>query len=66
MADDANTLLGYVSDVDENFVYGTGSEVVIFAVPMRDYKGDIASTLKFISKDTVIMVAILIRLQVVL
>lgn len=50
VADEANTLLGYVSDVDENFVYGTGSEVVIFVVPMRDYKGDIASVLKFTSK----------------
>ena len=50
VADAANTLLGYVSDVDENFIYGTGSEVVIFVIPMRDYKGDIASTLKFTSK----------------
>lgn len=50
VADEANTLLGYVSDVDENFVYGAGNEVVIFVVPMRDYKGDIASGLKFISK----------------
>lgn len=50
VADEANTLLGYVSDVDENFVYGTGSEVVIFVIPMRDYKGDIASVLKFTSK----------------
>lgn len=50
VADEAHTLLGYVSDVDENFVYGTGSEVVIFVIPMRDYKGDIASVLKFTSK----------------
>ena len=50
VADDANTLLGYVSDIDENFVYGSGNEVVIFVVPMRDYKGDIASALKFTSK----------------
>lgn len=50
VADEANTLLGYVSDVDENFIYDTGREVVIFVVPMRDYKGDIASTLKFSSK----------------
>ena len=50
VADEANTLLGYVSDVDENFVYGAGSEVVIFVVPMRDYKGDIASVLKLNSK----------------
>ena len=50
VADEANTLLGYVSDVDENFIYGTGSEVVIFVIPMRDYKGDIASALKFTSK----------------
>lgn len=50
VADDANTLLGYVSDIDENFVYGSGNEIVIFVVPMRDYKGDIASALKFTSK----------------
>lgn len=50
VADDANTLLGYVSDVDDNFVYGSGDGNVIFVVPMRDYKGDIASGLKFISK----------------
>ena len=25
VADEANTLLGYVSDIDENFVYGTGN-----------------------------------------
>lgn len=50
VADEANTLLGYISDVDENFVFGSGSEVVIFVVPMRDYRGDIASVLKFTSK----------------
>ena len=50
VADAANTLLGYVSDIDENFVYGSGNEVVIFVVPMRDYKGDIASALRLISK----------------
>ena len=50
VADAANTLLGYVSDVDENFIYGTGSEVVIFVVPMRDYKGDSPSSLSLTSK----------------
>ena len=50
VADAANILLGYVSDIDENFVYGSGNEVVIFVVPMRDYKGDIASALRLISK----------------
>lgn len=50
VADDANTLLGYASDVDENFVFGSGNEVVIFVVPMRDYKGDAPSPMSLISK----------------
>lgn len=50
VADAANTLLGYVSDVDENFVFGSGNEVVIFVVPMRDYKGDDPSPMSLISK----------------
>lgn len=50
VADDANTLLGYVSDVNDNYIYGDGTGVVIFVIPMRDYKGDIASVLKFTSK----------------
>lgn len=50
VADAANTLLGYVSDVDENFVFGSGNEVVIFVVPMRDYKGDAPSPMSLISK----------------
>ena len=49
-ADAANTLLGYVSDIDENFVFGSGNEVVIFVVPMRDYKGDAPSPMSLISK----------------
>lgn len=50
VADAANTLLGYTSDVDENFVFGSGNEVVIFVVPMRDYKGDAPSPMSLISK----------------
>ena len=50
VADAANTLLGYVSDVDDNYIYGDGAGVVLFVIPMRDYKGDIASVLKFTSK----------------
>mgnify|MGYP000914317694 FL=1 len=50
VADAANTLLGYVSDVDDNYIYGDGTGVVLFVIPMRDYKGDIASILKFTSK----------------
>jgi hypothetical protein len=50
VADAANTLLGYVSDVDENLIYGSGNEVVIFVVPMRDYKGDAPSSLSLTSK----------------
>lgn len=50
VADAANTLLGYVSDIDENFVFGSGNEVVIFVVPMRDYKGDAPSPMSLISK----------------
>ena len=50
VADAANTLLGYVSDVDDNYIYGDGTGVVLFVIPMRDYKGDIASVLKFTSK----------------
>lgn len=50
VADAANTLLGYVSDVDDNYVYRDGDGVVLFVIPMRDYKGDIASVLKFTSK----------------
>lgn len=50
VADAANTLLGYVSDVDDNYIYRDGAGVVLFVIPMRDYKGDIASVLKFTSK----------------
>lgn len=50
VADAANTLLGYVSDVDDNYIYRDGTGVVLFVIPMRDYKGDIASILKFTSK----------------
>ena len=50
VADAANTLLGYVSDVDDNYIYRDGTGVVLFVIPMRDYKGDIASVLKFTSK----------------
>jgi hypothetical protein len=50
VADAANTLLGYVSDVDDNYIYRDGDGVVLFVIPMRDYKGDIASILKFTSK----------------
>ena len=50
VADAANTLLGYVSDVDDNYIYRDGEGVVLFVIPMRDYKGDIASVLKFTSK----------------
>ena len=50
VADEANTLLGYVSDVDDNVVYGSGDGVVIFVVPMRDYKGDNPSYLSLTSK----------------
>lgn len=50
VADAANTLLGYVSDVDDNYIYRDGAGVVLFVIPMRDYKGDIASILKFTSK----------------
>ena len=50
VADAANTLLGYVSDVDDNYISSDGRDVVLFVIPMRDYKGDIASILKFTSK----------------
>lgn len=50
VADAANTLLGYVSDVDVNYIYKEGGAVVIFVVPMRDYKEDIASPLYLTSK----------------
>lgn len=50
VADAANTLLGYVSDVDDNFIYGAGDGIVIFVVPMRDYKGDNPYPLRLTSK----------------
>lgn len=50
VADAANTLLGYVSDVDVNYIYKEGNVVFISVVPMRDYKEDIASPLNLTSK----------------